>query len=91
MGELGEQAEFYHRMIGQYAKQQGIDLLVAKGEFTAYSVQDFGAGSVHFSTHQAVTDYLRKTLKATDVVLIKGSRSQTMERVIQQLKQKASA
>lgn len=85
MAELGDESEFYHQQVGEYAKQQGIDYLYSMGDFSSLSSQAFNVNSSHF----ADVDSLVRTLE-TDVVnvfenisiLVKGSRSSKMERVV---------
>jgi UDP-N-acetylmuramoyl-tripeptide--D-alanyl-D-alanine ligase len=85
MAELGDESEFYHQQIGEYAKQKGIDYLYSMGDFSVLSSQAFNVNSAHF----ADVDSLVKTFE-NDVVnafgdisiLVKGSRSSKMERVV---------
>lgn len=86
MGELGEQSESAHVELGIYAREKGLDALWATGAYSALSADSFGSGGRHFATQDALIAEAKKTLGENDVVLVKGSRSAAMERVIVQLK-----
>ncbi len=87
MGELGAHEEVEHHRLGQRAVEAGIDLLVTVGERAARINETAGALAVNrnFATHEEAADYLRPILGAGDLVLVKGSRSARMERVIEAL------
>ncbi|SPE36919.1 UDP-N-acetylmuramoyl-tripeptide--D-alanyl-D-alanine ligase [Burkholderiales bacterium] len=50
MGEVGSRAEEFHREIGRYAHERGIDRLLALGPQAQAAVDAFGAGASHFDT-----------------------------------------
>ncbi|MBN9116023.1 MAG: UDP-N-acetylmuramoyl-tripeptide--D-alanyl-D-alanine ligase, partial [Pandoraea sp.] len=89
MGEVGDNGPAFHREVGEYAAQRGIDRLLAMGDQTTASVAAFGDGGEHFSD---VTDVaplvaeLNATLSAPATILVKGSRFMRMERVLEQLR-----
>lgn len=86
MGELGEKAREYHQKAGQYAKDSGVDELLTIGVLSQFAHQAFGEGAHHFSTQQQMTEYLVEQLKQSKIaVLLKGSRSAHMERVVEPL------
>ena len=87
MGELGEQSESAHAELGQYAREKGVDALWATGVYSALAARSFGPDGRHFATQDALIAEARQTLGKNDVVLVKGSRSAAMDRVIAQLKQ----
>ena len=82
MGELGESAPDIHRRVGQLAQHIGIEHLYAVGELTRAAVQAFGAGAKHFDNQEALIKSLRKAMHGEMTVLVKGSRSMKMERVV---------
>lgn len=82
MGELGEDTPALHREAGGTAKSLGIDRLYALGENSALAVQEFGANAEHFNSHESLVDALKKAMHKDTVVLVKGSRSMKMERVV---------
>ncbi len=82
MAELGDEASECHVAIGEYAREQGLDGLFSLGPLSALAAEAFGAGAVAFDSLDALVAHL-VTLLAEDVtLLIKGSRSAAMERVL---------
>jgi murE/murF fusion protein len=84
MAEVGDQGPAMHREVGDYARQHGIEGLFAFGPATADSVQAFGPAGRHADSIDAVVDALRVARPAS--ILVKGSRSMRMERVIAALR-----
>jgi UDP-N-acetylmuramoyl-tripeptide--D-alanyl-D-alanine ligase len=85
MGELGAQADDLHGEVGAYASSAGIEQLWATGPHTARATDAFGDGGRHFETRDALCDALLESLQPGDVVLVKGSRSAGMEKVVSRL------
>jgi UDP-N-acetylmuramyl pentapeptide synthase len=87
MGELGEHAEHEHFELGRTAGASGIDFLLTVGE-RARRIHE-GASALasreHCESHQEAADFLRTFLQTGDLVLVKGSRSAAMEKVINAL------
>lgn len=85
MGELGENAAFEHRKIGEYARVRGVSSLWAIGELSREAVTAF-AGEAHwFESKASLADALSRANLADAVVLVKGSRSAKMEEVLRLL------
>jgi UDP-N-acetylmuramoyl-tripeptide--D-alanyl-D-alanine ligase len=91
MGELGAHAEEGHRQIGARAGELRIDALYPLGQ-QAPLLRDAALGAgldaarIHLlASHDEIASALRKTLRSGDVVLVKGSRSMRMERVVEAL------
>ena len=82
MGELGDAAHDIHRRVGVLAKSLGIEHLYAVGDLSRAAVEAFGKGAKHFDSHEALIKSLRKNLHDGSTVLVKGSRSMKMERVV---------
>ncbi len=82
MGELGEQGPEFHREVGAYAAERGIEQLFALGEASAATVAAFGAGGRHFADLDVLLRALEETLDGRQHVLVKGSRFMRMERVV---------
>ncbi len=84
MGELGSEASALHYQMGEKAKQLGIDFLFTVGKLSEQATNGFGAGAMHFASQaaviEAVTRLLNKNKEST--ILVKGSRSAGMERVV---------
>lgn len=91
MGELGNATEALHASVGQAAKQLGVSRLLATGVLTRHTVSAFGAGGQWFGSVDELVDELRRTLKPGYRVLVKGSRSARMERVVEALHAPAEA
>ncbi|MBF2758821.1 MAG: UDP-N-acetylmuramoyl-tripeptide--D-alanyl-D-alanine ligase [Ectothiorhodospiraceae bacterium AqS1] len=85
MAELGPDAARMHFEAGLFARERGIDRLLAIGDFGRETVRAFGAGGEHFPDRQSLIRNLRRTLPPEATVLIKGSRSMGMERVVRAL------
>ncbi len=82
MAELGEGSERYHREIGKRMRELGIDALITVGD-DALSYADGFDGEVHSAaTPEEAADVLEEAAAPGDRVLIKGSRSVGLERVL---------
>ena len=85
MAELGQLAIQSHREVGAYAKARGIDMFYATGALMTEAVTGFGATAVHAEDCAALGALLQPLLGSNVSVLVKGSRSAGMERVVQLL------
>lgn len=85
MAELGEDAELLHAHTGWVARETGVNNLVATGALSHKTVETFGEGGRWFDSIDALTDELLVSIGDGDVVLVKGSRSTGMERVVDAL------
>ena len=83
MAELGEAAERLHSEIGEKAKEAGIKALYATGELSVNTVNAFADDGYYFKTKDELIDVLNKDLTGSEVVLVKGSRSAAMEKVVE--------
>lgn len=86
MAELGIDAEEMHAAVGRDLKNVGIDHLLATGELSRLTVDAFGDRGHWFATQDELVDSLRDSLDGNNNVLVKGSRSSGMERVVQALR-----
>jgi UDP-N-acetylmuramoyl-tripeptide--D-alanyl-D-alanine ligase len=82
MAELGEFAAAAHAQIGEFAREHGIERLLATGSLAAHAAESFGAGGQWFPDTEALTRELLGSLAATVRLLIKGSRVNRLERVV---------
>jgi UDP-N-acetylmuramoyl-tripeptide--D-alanyl-D-alanine ligase len=82
MAELGEFAPESHRDIGRYARERGVERLLAVGALTPLAVEAFGPGARWFESGDALAEVLAHELTSDDCVLIKGSRVNRLERVV---------
>ena len=78
MGEVGAQGPEFHAEVGKYAKEKGIDALLAFGSASKDCVAAFGSGAKHFEDLNEIPASLRNA----KTVLVKGSRFMRMERVV---------
>ena len=90
MNELGEQAEAGHRRVGAAAAAEKIDCIVSVGNgfagLIAESASQAGAREVfQTASIEEATELLRKIAVAGDLVLVKGSRTVGMERIVEGL------
>lgn len=86
MGELGEEARYYHQQAGEYAKSLGIDRLLSLGVLSQSSSDAFAKNGQHFSTREQLIASLGEILAEQSKpmsILVKGSRSAHMEHVVQ--------
>jgi len=82
MGEVGAEGAAFHREMGDYARNAGIDALYATGEQSVHAVRVFGAGARHYRGVEELLADVLDTLAPQTTVLVKGSRFMQMERVI---------
>jgi len=85
MGEVGERGVEFHREIGRYARERGIDRVYATGELCRAAVEAFGEGARHFAGIEDLIAAAQKEVVANTAALVKGSRFMCMERVAQAL------
>ena len=105
MGEVGNQGPEFHREVGAYAAEQGVNKLFALGEQCQFAIQGFDetkksglpvTSAKHFSEMDSLIVQLRDALHAQSTgsnehlnILVKGSRFMRMERVVQALLEEA--
>lgn len=91
MAELGGYREQEHRLLGMRAAELGVDLLVTVGDMT----REIRRGAIeagipeiqtqHFDTPVQAGRWLDAQVKKGDIVLIKGSQSARMEKIVKEL------
>ena len=88
MGEVGDQGPAFHREVGGYARERGIERLMAAGEMSREAVTAFGDGARHFESVAALAAALLPAAGGAAGIgsmLVKGSRFMRMERVVKAL------
>ncbi|MEM9171763.1 MAG: UDP-N-acetylmuramoyl-tripeptide--D-alanyl-D-alanine ligase [Pseudomonadota bacterium] len=85
MGELGEDAQALHASLGPAFREAGIERLFTLGPLSAGTAETFGDGANRFDSVECLIDALASELTADVAVLVKGSRSMRMERVVDAL------
>lgn len=86
MGELGVMSSAYHKQVGIWARQYGVHQMLTYGDLTKAASLAFGKGAFHFETQALLINYLQGHLTSGWTVLIKGSRSAGMEKVVKALR-----
>ena len=82
MLELGQGSAALHTEIGVYAKDAGVERLLAIGKDAQHSVNAFGAGAQWFSSLEELIESAKASLEPGVTVLIKGSRGNRLERAV---------
>jgi UDP-N-acetylmuramoyl-tripeptide--D-alanyl-D-alanine ligase len=80
MRELGPEAAAYHREIGEYARERGVQHLIGVGEQASFYAPDEQVADA-----EAAADALAAAIQPGDAVLVKGSRAVRLERVAEKL------
>ncbi len=82
MGELGDAASQLHGQVGSVLRDKGIDRLFAVGELSKTTVAAFGEHGEWFHNIDELAERVTSELTSDVNVLVKGSRSARMERVV---------
>ncbi len=85
MDEVGEASPEFHAEIGGYARDQGVDRLLALGDATAAAARAFGGGAHHFADLETLIAVATPLAVSGTALLVKGSRFMRMERVVERL------
>jgi UDP-N-acetylmuramoyl-tripeptide--D-alanyl-D-alanine ligase len=92
MRELGPTSETYHRELGRQLADSPVDVVVAVGrEVRALLAELDGRKEIHgFESVDAMKSSLESLIRAGDAVLLKGSRSVGLERVVKWMGERAA-
>jgi UDP-N-acetylmuramoyl-tripeptide--D-alanyl-D-alanine ligase len=82
MAELGRDGERFHRDVGRHADELGIDVLVTVGEEALPFGAEFDGEKHAVASPEEARAILEELARPGDRVLIKGSRSAGLERVV---------
>lgn len=85
MGELGAASDSSHRELGEYARRHGVTRLLGFGAAAQLTVDSFGAGGQWYADIESLQRELEKSLSADVRLLVKGSRSNRLERLVDYL------
>lgn len=91
MFELGENENAFHREVGAYAAEKGIDVIVCIGTLAAQMTEGAkkarGKEVYHFADKEAFLSHADEILKSGDAVLLKASHGMHFEELLEALKQ----
>ena len=82
MGELGDNAIAEHKNSSDILNKSNVNYLYSLGKYSEYTSDNFTGSSRHFSSHGKLLKELKNNIKENDVVLVKGSRSMQMEKIV---------
>jgi UDP-N-acetylmuramoyl-tripeptide--D-alanyl-D-alanine ligase len=85
MAELGEFADSSHRELGELARALGVERLYAFGALAGLAADSFGEGAQRYRDAAELTRALDAAITADVRLLIKGSRVNRLERVVEAL------
>ena len=85
MAELGDDAERLHAHDRRARESERHRALHAVGRLSRAAVEAFGFGATHHADQDALVAALREELRNGVTILIKGSRSSAMDRVVSAL------
>ena len=85
MKELGDTEKSLHQDAGDHIKHAGIDYLFTYGDLTKNTSERFGEGAYHFHEQEQLVKALHAFLSNQTIILVKGSRSMHMEKIVANL------
>ncbi len=85
MSELGVWSDEHHEAVGIAARERGLDGLFTCGKLVKKSAMAFGTGAKHYQDQHELSQDLLNHLDSNTTVLVKGSRSSAMEKIVQEL------
>ncbi len=85
MAELGGASAASHAGVGDYARRAGITRLFAIGDAARHAVSSFGARATWYEDAGRLADAVTTDLDGGVTVLVKGSRVNRLERVVDRL------
>ena len=89
MLELGAISEDAHRRVGRWAVENGVDYVLTYGPEAAYiseEVKKLGGEGCHYADRQGAADKLRQLVTAGDIILLKGSNSMQVGKMLELFK-----
>lgn len=95
MMELGKKSDEFHAYFGRYVSKKPVDVLLTLGVYSRQTADHARRGGmradcvIHFEDCAQLLRHLEGFVKSGDVLLVKGSRSMQMERVVKFLKERA--
>jgi UDP-N-acetylmuramoyl-tripeptide--D-alanyl-D-alanine ligase len=84
-GELGADSESIHSEMGREIKKAGVQRLFATGSMAENTVQAFGTGADYYAAQDDLIKSVKEQITPEQTLLVKGSRAQKMEVVVNAL------
>ncbi|MCG8522046.1 MAG: UDP-N-acetylmuramoyl-tripeptide--D-alanyl-D-alanine ligase [Pseudomonadales bacterium] len=88
MAELGDEAHELHRQVGEHARARGIEKLMVVGAGGNGYGTGFGDETEFFPSHEQAVSAIVADRNGAMTVLVKGSRSSAMDRVVEGIQKK---
>lgn len=88
MAELGDNGPGLHRLAGEQAQIKGVDRLFTLGSLSHEAAEAFGKGAFHSPDFDNLVGVVTRTAEVTSsplTILVKGSRTMGLERLVRQL------
>jgi UDP-N-acetylmuramoyl-tripeptide--D-alanyl-D-alanine ligase len=86
MFELGDYTESAHHEIIRMALDEGPDILLLMGDHMKNAASDFEDDRIRiFDKHNEAAGFIKDVLNSGDLLLLKGSRGMTMEKILELL------
>ena len=82
MKELGTDEISLHFEVGRYAKEKGINLLIAAGPLAKSLAEGYGDGAVYYETVDLACEKIKDLIQPDDTVLVKASHSMHFEKIV---------
>ncbi|OGT58517.1 MAG: hypothetical protein A3F43_05340 [Gammaproteobacteria bacterium RIFCSPHIGHO2_12_FULL_42_10] len=82
MHGLGQEAEAWHKTIGEKIRAQGIDALFTYGNWSYQATRQFGKDALHFEKQSDLINAVKPLVQDKTTLLVKGSRVMQMEKII---------
>ena len=89
MGELGEEEEYLHRTVGEYAAKNKVTLVVAIGKLSKniyLGATEAGGRAIWFETKEEFLEKAEELLTEGDAILIKASHFMNFPLIVEALK-----
>ncbi|WP_417529883.1 UDP-N-acetylmuramoyl-tripeptide--D-alanyl-D-alanine ligase [Marinobacter lipolyticus] len=90
MAELGLDSRALHREVGVCAREQGVERLLVVGPGCEGYIEGFGQSAEVCASHEDAVDRLLAGPQFPMTILVKGSRSSAMDRVVEGMKEKVN-
>jgi UDP-N-acetylmuramoyl-tripeptide--D-alanyl-D-alanine ligase len=86
MKELGEKNDYYHRELGRFLKRSSLSAILFFGEASRVAYDEIKNGRAKFfDDKKALIAYATALAKQDDLILVKGSRTMSMNEVVEEL------